>query len=238
MTEPGSYARRSFVYRELAACGARFGEVAGAAMALDFGDPEAERRALEVLGLCDLSPLPRTGFKGPEALDWLRANGAGALEHDNRAEMLEDGALAARLAPTEALIIGDPEAGGDLCGRLDAAHEATPRAGCHKVMRRDASFHFLLGGSRAADAMATLCAVDLGSRAFPAGSVAQTSVARMSMIVIAVALGEAPGFHLLGDSASAAYGWSVLTDAMSGPGGVPVGLDAVRHGLGAGPDAG
>ena len=189
MADPASYARRSFVYRELAALGARFGEAAGAAVALDFGDAEAERRSIEVLGLCDLSPLPRTGFKGPAALDWLRAAGAGALERDNRAELAEGGALAARLAPTEALIVGGPGAGDDLCGRLDAAHEAAPRAGCHRVMRRDASFHFLLGGARAADAMATLCGVDLRPRAFPDGSVAQTSVARMSMIVIAAAPG-------------------------------------------------
>ena len=238
MADPGSYARRSFVYRELAARGARFGEVAGAAVALDYGDPEAERRSLGTLGLCDLSPLPRTGFKGPAALDWLRAGGAGALERDNRAETLEDGALAARLAPTEALIVDGPGAGGDLCERLDAAHETAPRAGCHRVMRRDASFHFLLGGGRAADAMATLCGVDLGPRAFPEGSVAQTSVARMSMIVIAAALGGVRGLHLLGDSASASYAWSVLLDAMSDDGGVPVGLDAVRSAAGDGPGAG
>ena len=236
MTEPGSYVRRSFVYRELAACGARFGSVAGTAVALDFGDPEAERRSLETLGLCDLSPLVRIGFKGREALDWLRANGAGELKRDNRAEVLECGALAARLAPTEALIIGDPETGGGLCTRLEAAHDAASPTGCHKVMRGDGNFHFLLGGTRAADAMATLCAIDLRPRVFPAGSVAQTSVARMSMIVIAVVLGEVPGFHLLGDSASAVYGWSVLTDAITERGGVPVGLDAVRRTAGAGAD--
>lgn len=105
-------------------------------------------------------------------------------------------------------------------------------------MRRDASFHFLLCGARAADAMAALCGVDLRPRAFPEGSVAQTSVARMSVIAIAAALGGVPALHLLGDSASASYAWSVLSDAMSEDGGVPVGLDAVRSAAGAGPGAG
>ena len=236
MAEPATYARRSFVYRELAARGARFRKVAGAALALDFGEPEDERRALENLGLCDLSPLPRTGFKGRSALDWLRTRRVGGLDRDNRADILKNGALAARLAPTEALILGNLRGRGDLCARLEAAFAADPQPGCYKVMRRDGSFHFLLGGAQAADAMATLCGVDLRARAFPGGSVAQTSVARMSMIVIAVALGEVPAFHLLGDSASAAYAWGVLGDAMTEFDGTPIGLDAVRHAAGTGAD--
>lgn len=232
MAEPARYARRSFVYRELAACGARFGRVAGAAVALDFGEPETERRALERLGLCDLSPLPRVGFKGPAALDWLRTRRVDGLARDNRADTRKDGALAARLAPTEALILGALEGRSNLCGRLEAAHDAESPSGCYKVMRRDGSFHFVLGGAHAAEAMATLCGVDLRPRVFPAGSVAQTSVARMSMIVIAVSLGGVPAFHLLGDSASASYAWGVLVDAMKAFDGAPVGLDAVRDAVG------
>lgn len=228
MAQPEAYARRSFVYRELAACGARFRKLAGSAVATDFGDPENERRALESLGLCDLSPLQRVGFKGPAALDWLRARRVSGLNRDNWADIQKGGALAVRLAPTEALILGDMKAGRNLCDRLETAHDSDPPPGCYKVMRRDGSFHFLLGGAHAADAMATLCGVDLRARVFPAGSVAQTSVARMSMIVIAVSLGEVPAFHLLGDSASASYAWGVLIDAMTEFDGAPVGLDAVR----------
>ncbi len=233
MAEPGAYARRSFVYRELAACGARFRGAGGAAVAVDFGDPEGERRSLARLGLCDLSPLPRIGFRGPAALDWLRAKRVRGLDRDNRADIQRSGALAVRLAPTEALVLGNPAGRGNLCDRLEAALDENPEPGCYKAMRRDGSFHFLLAGAHAADAMATLCGVDLRPLAFPAGSVAQTSVARISTIVIAVALGEVPAFHLLGDSASASYAWSVLVDAMTEFDGVPVGLDAVRHAIGA-----
>ena len=235
MPDPDRYTRRSFVYRDLEARGARFRRLAGAAVASDFGRPEDERRALERLGLCDLSPLPRVGFKGPAALDWLRSRRVGGLARDNWADVQPSGALAARLAPTEALILSSLTGREVLCARLEAALDATPRPGCYKAMRRDGNFHFLLGGGHAADAMATLCAVDLRARAFPAGSVAQTSVARMSMIVIGVALGEVPAFHLLGDSASAAYAWGVLVDAMAEFEGIPVGFDAVRHAAGAKP---
>ncbi|MDE0335517.1 MAG: hypothetical protein OXI64_11205 [Defluviicoccus sp.] len=234
MTEPEAYARRSFVYRELAACGARFRRAGGAAVAVDFGEPEAERRALASLGLCDLSPLPRVGFRGPAALDWLRARRVRGLDRDNRADIQRSGAIAARLASTEALILGNLAGRGNLCDRLEAALDDRPESGCYRAMRRDGSFHFLLAGTHAADAMATLCGVDLRPRAFPAGSVAQTSVARMSMIVIAVWLGEIPAFHLLGDSASASYAWGVLVDAMAEFDGKPVGLDAVRDAVGNG----
>jgi len=107
MAEPARYARRSFVYRELAARGARFRKLAGSAVAFDFGDPENERRALERLGLCDLSPLQRVGFKGPAALDWLRARRVRGLDRDNRADIQRSGALVARLAPNSACMSGN-----------------------------------------------------------------------------------------------------------------------------------
>ncbi len=39
--QPSAFTRRSFLYRKLAGAGANYGAVAGAAVALDFGDPEA-----------------------------------------------------------------------------------------------------------------------------------------------------------------------------------------------------
>ena len=58
MPAPSDFSRRSFVYRKLAALGAEFGELAGGAVALDFGDPRREAEAARRLGLCDLSLLP------------------------------------------------------------------------------------------------------------------------------------------------------------------------------------
>ena len=191
MAEPASYARRSFVYRELAACGARFGRVAGAAVALDFGEPEAERRAWRG-SACATSRRSAHRVQRPRRARLAAREAGPRARRDNRADMQRGGALAARLAPTEAAILGNLTGRGNLCDRLEAALDADPEPGCHKVLRRDGSFHFLLGGTHAAESMATLCGVDLRARAFPAGSVAQTSVARMSMIVIAVSLGEIP----------------------------------------------
>lgn len=226
-TEPAAFTRRSFIYRRLAVSGATFAAVAGAAVALDFGDRGAETDRARRLGLADLSPLLRTGFKGHAALGWLARQGVGGLATDNRADALAGGALAARLAPSEALIIGGLRAEDDLCVRLDAAHEAQSPPGCHLVMRREASFHFVLSGADGAAMMAKLCGVDLRERSFPAGAIAQTSVAGVSMIVIRTEIGATPAFHLMGDSASAGYSWDAIGDAMAEHDGTPVGLGAL-----------
>ena len=48
------------------------------------------------------------------------------------------------------------------------------------------------------------------------------------MIVIRDDIADLPAFHLLADSASAAYLWDGLLDAMAEFGGRPVGLSALR----------
>lgn len=61
---------------------------------------------------------------------------------------------------------------------------------------------------------AKLCGVDLAAESFPDGTVAQTSVARLSAIVIRNDIGNTVMFSLLAESASAEYLWDCLIDAM------------------------
>ena len=75
MVEATAYLRRSFVRRKLEAAGARFAEVAGAAVAASFANATDELATARVMGLADLSPLPRCGFKGAGTADWLAAQG-------------------------------------------------------------------------------------------------------------------------------------------------------------------
>ncbi len=67
------FVRRSFVYRKLEAAGATFDEADGAAR--DFGDAPGEAAAARRLGLADLSLVPRAGFKGSGAAEWLSSHG-------------------------------------------------------------------------------------------------------------------------------------------------------------------
>ena len=230
--QPGAFARRSFLYRKLAAAGATFGAVNGAAVALDFGDPKGEGTVARRMGLADLSPLPRIGFKGAGTAEWLAGQGLAVPEDSNRALRQDDGALAARLSPTEMLILGDLSGQGGWPERLVVAWDAaplpppTPRG--YPVPRADTHAWFLVTGEHGAAMFAKICGVDLRPQRFDKGQVAQTSVARLTGTVIRDDRGGVPAFHLLADSASAAYLWDCLLDAMAEFSGAPVGLTAVR----------
>jgi sarcosine oxidase subunit gamma len=239
--QPSTYARRSFLYRKLAATGANFGEVGGAAVALDFGDPDGEAQAARRLGLADLSVLPHTGFKGAGVVEWLRGQGVEVSEEPNWAPQQTSGGLAVRQAAAEVMILGDLSGEGGWPERLKAAWWAEPvppESPRGFPMPRDETHAWLaVTGAHAATMFAKLCGVDLRAPAFPQGRVAQTSIARLNGVIVRDDRGDdqggVPFFHLLADCAAAEYLWDCLLDAMAEFDGRPVGLTALR-GLGAG----
>lgn len=93
--------------------------------------------------------------------------------------------------------------------------------------RQDSHAWLLLTGEHVAAVMAKLCGVDLRPEAFPPGAVAQTSAARINVIVINLGEGDLPCFQLLCDRASAHYFWDALLDAMAEFGGQPAGINAL-----------
>lgn len=219
--------RRSFVYRKLEAAGATFDAADGSAR--DFGDAAGEAVAARRLGLADLSLVPRTGFKGAGAPEWLANRGVEVPAESNWARRQADGAVAARLAPAEVLVLGDLAGTGTLVSDLDAAWAADGMPGRgYPVPRRDSHSWFLVGGEYAARTFAKLCEVDLRPARFPPGRIAQTVVAGLSAIVVRNDVGV-PAYHLLATSASAEYLWDCLTDAMAEFDGRPIGLSAVRE---------
>lgn len=220
-----SVLRRSFVQPRLIAAGASFITRDGASVAEAYHRPLPDPLPL---GLADLSPLRRTGFKGRGGFHWLEDEGWPVPELDNRAGRCPSGALVARLAEGEVLALDaipkpDP--------RLARAETTTSLpAGLYPVPRRDSHAWFVLLGARAPECLATLCAVDLRPQRFADLAIAQTSLARLAAIVIRDdGDGEALRYHLLADSASALYLWDVLVDAMSGYGGRLMGLGDVAR---------
>jgi len=234
MTAPAHFPRRSFVYRQVIKAGPTFDPLSDSAIVLDFGHPDAEAEAARGLGLADLSPLPRAGFKGAGTIEWLAGKKLAVPEESNRAVRQKNGALAARLAPAELLVLGGLGSNvGSLPVTLSAAWAAepvppaTPRG--YPVPRQDSHAWFLLTGESAAAMFAKLCAVDLRPGKFDDLAIAQTSVARLSAIVTRDDQGATPAFHLLADSASAGYLWDVLLDAMVEFDGKLIGLTALRR---------
>lgn len=225
---PESLSRRSFIYRELVRLGARFESVNGMAAPIDFGDPHAELAAARRLAIADCTALPRTGYKGPRALDRLRSQGLAIGDQDNMASPQPDGALAARLAPSEALILGSLSGEAGLSARLDGSWSIGLCAGAYRVPRADTNCWFRITGAEAPIMFLKICGVDLRPHRFAEGAIAQTSVARLTAIVIRADIGELPSYHLLTDSASAAFMWASVLDAMGEFAGRPVGLAALR----------
>ena len=231
MTTPTEQTRRSPLYRALAADGARFEPLGGYALARDFGREAAdEARRAEALGLADLTPFPRIGFKGWNTGPWLAAAGAGAEmgEASNRAYPQADGTRIARLAPGEALVLADRRGGGPSIETLDRAWSMAEADGCFRVARDETSCWLLLTGAHAAPMLAKVCAVDLRPQVFGPDCIAQTNVARLNAIVIRGDIGPVPAFDVITDVASAVYLWGALLDAMAEYDGAPVGIGALR----------
>jgi sarcosine oxidase subunit gamma len=219
------------VSRRLAALGARIGRHGEVEAALEV--PGGTRETLARLGLVDLSPLPRIGFKGRGTIPAVQA-GLSVEAASNRAFPQPDGGLCAVLAPGEILLLSGPGGDATLVKRLEADWSLDQANGTYLVPRASTHAWFRITGSFAPDMFAKICGVDLRPHKFPALSIAQTSVFRLTGIVIREDLSGTLGYHLLADSASAEYAWDCLIDAMAEFGGRPAGLAALL-GLGGPP---
>lgn len=232
MVEPTAFTRRSFVWRKLRDAGATFTEIAGAAVATGFAGDEDEGRVARRMGLADLSPLPRVGFKGLGTVDWLAAQGLAIPREPNWTAPQGEGSLALRLAANEIFLLGDLKGRGQLVASLPAAWEAAgvppERARGFPLPRQESHTWMLVTGEHAAAMFAKICGVDLRPRAFADGQIAQTSAAKMSVVVARADQGRTLAYHLLCDSASATYMWDCVLDAMQEFGGRPVGLTAIQ----------
>jgi len=222
---PQDALRRSFHYRDLVAAGARFRPLGDGMIAADYGGAD-EIAAARNLGLVDLSPLPRAGFKGPGMADWFGSKGAPLGADSNRAYPTPGGMLAARLAPGEVLLLGALDGDDTAIADLERAWNYDI-AGVWPVPRREASFWFMVTGKHAAAMFAKICGVDLRPKSFANHAIAQTSVARTNCIVIRSDLPSVLAYHLLGDSASASFMWTSVLDAMAEFGGTLIGHDAL-----------
>lgn len=204
--------RRSFVRRSLEALSAVWAPLGDSAVAASVPGQRLDAAVV----LKDLSPLARTGFKGGETVAWLEGKGCTCPPAPNQAAVQPDGSLLARLSMGEFLLLGPLGGAASQVEALNSAWSIDEAGLCFQVPRRDSHAWFHLSGAKTPEMFAKLCGVDLRAKSFADLSVAQTSVARLSAIVIRDDRGGAvPAFHLLADSASAVYLWDVLLDAMA-----------------------
>ncbi len=217
------FIERSPLYRQHA--GATLGQLGNSVIVAHYGEHD-ESAQLQRCALLDLTNLARVGFRGAAAAEYLTARGYQLPEAPNRALTQSDGSHVARLSQTEYLLLGSlRDAGARISQEEQSWHFA--ETANYLLPRQDSHAWLLLTGEHSAAVMAKLCGVDLRAEAFPVGSVAQTSAARINVIVVNLPEGELPCFQILCDRASVSYFWDALLDAMAEFGGQPAGIDAL-----------
>lgn len=221
--------RRSFAHQRVLAAGARFDELGLSTVAVSYRTAGDEVATAKRMGLADLSPLPRFGFKGVGTCKWLKTKGIVVPAAPNQAAPQKDGGLALRLADEELFLLGGLQEGAEDPAALeDAWQRARSNQRGYPLPRQETHAWFLVTGDKSDSMLAKLCGVDLRPAKFADLSIAQTSFARMSASICRQDMEGTLAYHLLFDSASACYVWDCLIDAMAEFQGGPVGLDAVR----------
>ncbi|EPJ2809286.1 sarcosine oxidase subunit gamma [Pseudomonas putida] len=179
-------------------------------------NPRAE--LLHTCALTDLTALARVGFRGADSAAYLQQRGYRLPTQPNQAVRQHDGSWVARLSQAEYLLLGSLADDGARVAGVEAEWVQGAQRN-YLLPRQDSHAWLQLSGVHGSAVMAKLCGVDLRTGAFPVGAVAQTSVARINMIVLNVGSDERPALQLLFDRASLGYVCEAVLDAMGEFGG-------------------
>ena len=173
--------------------------------------PQAE--LLHTCALTDLTDVARVGFRGGDSAAYLQQRGYRLPLQPNQAARQDDGGWVARLSQTEYLLLGSLADEGARVAAAEAEWVQDAQRN-YLLPRQDSHAWLQLSGVHGSAVMAKLCGVDLRAEAFPVGAVAQTSAARINVIVVNVGRDERPALQLLFDRASLAYLLEAMLDAM------------------------
>ena len=221
---PTEVTRRSQLSRRHIELGAEFERSGELLLVKDYGS-QTEATQAQILGLVDLSTLPRTGFKGAGAPDWAASQAINLPQQPNTCTVQTDGSLVAKLSHQELLILSD------LSGKsasIERLNNTPVGSQTYSLPRSDSHCWLAIIGSQAAEMFSKICAVDLRSHKFANGEIAQTSVAKANSSVIRNDLGSTHCFYILTDVSSAEFLWDCLLDAMAEYDGRPLGVAALR----------
>ena len=202
------------------ALGARWGDVNGTPIALDFGSSEEEAKSALELGLCDLSALPKLGLKGGGAVGWLGAQGIDVPAEIFGARRLQPEGIMVRAGNDECLVEGglSGEPVVSLSERLGSAQENAYRA-----ERQDATF--IVTGSSALRVISQVCGVNFEEA--PAWRLVYSRVAGVSAALLPTPEDDVPQYRIWVDPTSAPYLWGQLFQICRELDGHVVGAQAV-----------
>jgi sarcosine oxidase subunit gamma len=209
--------------------GAVFAQSDESAVVARYADPVDEAAQARNLAIVDLGTLPRVGFKGGDCEHWLAESGVLIPDRPNMAVRQMGRGLVLRLSRQEFMLLPDPTARETSVNDLDAGRAFASGRRIYALQRQHSHCWFAVCGNLADSLLAKLCAIDLRPAKFVDLRIAQTSVARLSAIVVRVDIAKIPCFYCLCDVTAAEYLWTTLVDAMQEFDGRPVGTDALRH---------
>lgn len=179
----------------------------------------AASQAASILGIADLSLNPRAGAKGPGTAGWLAGFGLPIPTMPNNWSPLPDGGLIARMGLTEYMIEGSQELS-------DRIMQSTRAPGVYPVLRQDASF--ALCGSRVNELFLQTCNVDFRMLDAEPSKLVLTSMAGVSVMVLATQTGPAPCYRLWCDGTYGIYLWETLAGIARELGGGCISPDALQ----------
>lgn len=208
MTEALSHLRRTPLRRTLETEKVTWRDIGDAAI--------AETRSTEAAGgllIADLSPLPRLGFKGRGTIEAMKKRGVTVEAEPNRAFRQPDGGLCLVLAPGEVILLSNLKGEGAHFEEMLNTWRIEDEERTYPLLRRDSHAWFAVQGQSAPRMFAKICGIDLRTCKFPPLAIAQTSVAKMSAIIVRADDNTIPLYHVLADSAAAMYFWTSLFDA-------------------------
>jgi sarcosine oxidase subunit gamma len=165
------------------------------------------------LAIVDLSDLPRLGFKGRDTLAVMQARGIALENQPNRAFRQADGSLCLVLAASEVFLLSAPTGDDSGFAALENDWQIENGERTYPLLRRHSHAWFALQGEAVPEMLSKLCAVDFRPHRFDHLTIAQTSVARLNSIVVRADTGDRLTYHVLADSASAAYMLACLRDS-------------------------
>ena len=230
--DPSKGIRRSQLYRRHINNSAVFKQMGTHFIVSHYDNDNSEKIQARSMAICDLSTLPRTGFKGAGAPKWAESQGLKLPNSANMAAIQPNGCLVAKLSDQELLILSDIFSESPQVAALtkkSTQDHAENDTQTYFLPRGDSHCWLAVTGDQAAEMFSKVCGVDLRPHKFGLGHIAQTSVAKTNAIVIRQDLGQTLSYFILCDISATEFMWDCLLDAMQEYAGSPVGIRALEQ---------
>lgn len=177
--------------------------IGGRAYVIRFDSENADQTAMQMAGLCDMSPLAKFGIKGRDAANRLRCANVDVPTQYFAANSLSDGGLVVCLSAEEFFL----ESGVPHKSLPAVAEKLVPWNGyAYQVDHQEATF--LLTGTSACAVLSQTCGVDF-QKVLPRQAVF-TRVAGVSCCVFPDSIGSTDCYRIWIDPSYAWYLWETL----------------------------